>query len=160
MPSGMGKDVLMEQIQLDENTVYAGRPTTQERSASANVYSLYTAIEPYGLRRVISEYGGLLSLPRGWDGHGGRPIAVDTFLFGIDMLRRTLREEGPVPPQIVPLSYGGIQIEWHSTRGDLEVEIAKPYQFSGEFEDLATREVTEFSGRSDFSQISELIKRL
>lgn len=58
----------------------------------------------------------LAALPENWDSHGGRPIDRDV----LDLLALLLTE----PAQPVPLSSGGVQLEWHNGMWDVEIELA------------------------------------
>ena len=76
---------------------------------------------PSWLLSTVDRIRELVMLPVGWDGHDGRPVDIDLAAFAVQFLLQMLEPDGPAP-QIVPLSYGGIQLEWHEQGIDLDVE--------------------------------------
>lgn len=56
----------------------------------------------------------LLRLPDGWDGYGAPPIRPEIAALATVLL---------TPPSIVPMSDGGIQLEWHIYSIDFEMSI-------------------------------------
>jgi hypothetical protein len=73
-------------------------------------------------RQMAEELSELAELPENWNGYGSprlQPAAISeaSNLIGIlEVLHM------PVP-QFVPVSGGGIQLEWHNNKCELEVEI-------------------------------------
>ncbi|MDH4224622.1 MAG: hypothetical protein OEW12_03135 [Deltaproteobacteria bacterium] len=114
-------------------------------------------ILPQKLREKINI---ILGLKENWDGHMGKPIHPESILFGLRLMMTVQSGISPVMPQIVPASYGGVQIEWHSKKGDLEVEIIKPFDFEVFYENAETNEFIELEGKNDFTKIKELLARL
>lgn len=68
----------------------------------------------------------LCGLRAGWDGYNGRPIRFDTSYFTLQLLQRVCSPKTP-PPEIVPLSSGGLQVEWHHPHAEIELTIRAPY---------------------------------
>ena len=72
----------------------------------------------------------LLALPRDWDSYGSSPPsevavkAAGSLILDIDL-------EYVVSPRIVPVSGGGVQLEWRVGSRELEIEIS--YEGSAEF---------------------------
>jgi hypothetical protein len=67
----------------------------------------------------------LCRLPHGWDGHDGKPANPDTVVFAANIIAGLMRPRVPMP-SVMPLSYGGVQIEWHRNNWDVEIEIIAP----------------------------------
>lgn len=71
----------------------------------------------------------LSRLPDDWDGFGSRPPserAIQTAGRVIGLVHRAFQlvsPEAAVPLAIVPVSGGGVQVEWRGISGDVEVEI-------------------------------------
>jgi hypothetical protein len=69
----------------------------------------------------MRQFADLLRLPPDWDGYGANVIdpqpLVAAYRFSVDFLRIN----SPAP-QVVPLSSGGVQLEWHREDVDLEIE--------------------------------------
>src|SRR5271155_4408193 len=62
--------------------------------------------------RAISRLTAICHLPIGWDGHSGKPTDRDTAYFAAAILATMMHPSIPMPG-ILPLSYGGVQFEWH-----------------------------------------------
>lgn len=107
-------------------------------------------------RDRISE---LVQLPWGWDGHDGCPVKIDIAKFAIRILLQVLESDSPAP-QIVPLSGGGAQLEWHQNGIDLEIEIDAPNQVFVSFEDLESGIGFERSFSTDYGDLVPIIRRL
>lgn len=101
----------------------------------------------------------IVQLPWGWDGHDGCPVKIDIAKFAIRFLLQVLAPESPAP-QIVPLSGGGIQLEWHQNGVDLEIEIDAPNQVFVSFEDLESGMEFERSFSTDYGDLAPILRRL
>jgi hypothetical protein len=68
----------------------------------------------------------LRKLPRGWDGPRSLPIDNSLLNRVTALIRESLSPLGndALAPFIVPLPNGGVQVEWHTARGELEFELA------------------------------------
>lgn len=115
---------------------------------------------PAGLSEAITRIADLMRLPANWDGHGGHPVSRDAGVFAYSLVEAVFSTGCGAQAQIVPLAYGGVQIEWHTLKGDLEVEVERPCRFFGYFEDADTGESEEFSGCTDFARIEYFLDRL
>jgi hypothetical protein len=78
---------------------------------------------------VMDQINGLLALPPNWDSYGAPRIDPHIGVAAAGLLSRTMKDDTPLPA-IVPLSTGGLQIEWHEAGIDLEVEIESPSHFA------------------------------
>ena len=70
---------------------------------------------------IEAEIAKLVTLPQGWDGYDGLPVQAGV----AERARRLLKEimgYTPIIPAVVPLSDGGLQLEWFV--GAYEVEVA------------------------------------
>lgn len=64
----------------------------------------------------------LLTLPANWDTYGALPIELSVVNQASQLMSEILELEDPAP-WVVPMSNGGIQLEWHENGADLEIEI-------------------------------------
>jgi hypothetical protein len=93
-------------------------------SGSANAAALSDPLEsavPAWLNPTIQSFEDLLQLPPNWDGYGAAQIQeliVDT---AYRLLREVMDNDAPTP-SVVPLSDGGVQLEWHRHGRNLEIE--------------------------------------
>lgn len=67
----------------------------------------------------IRKLRSLLRLEPGWDSYGARPISTHAVETALAFLAQTAGGPGP---SIVPTVRGGIQLEWHNGRIDVEIE--------------------------------------
>ncbi len=71
-------------------------------------------------RPVVERLEELTRLPRNWDSYGGVAVTSASASEALWFLARLL-EPGSIAPWVVPLSDGGVQLEWHT--GNLDVEV-------------------------------------
>lgn len=72
---------------------------------------------------AVTRLQELQQLRPGWDSYGGSPISAVAIENSLTILIAALAKGAPVPA-IVPTSTGGVQLEWHNSRCDLELEIS------------------------------------
>jgi hypothetical protein len=101
----------------------------------------------------------LVSINHGWDGYAGRPVTIQAAQFAMAVLSEVMRHDVPLP-SIVPLSYGGIQLEWHRKGWDLELEIESAGRLTAYVRDLRNNveSVTDFG--ADLSALSGLVSNV
>jgi hypothetical protein len=75
---------------------------------------------------VVNSLCRFLELPNGWDSYNGRPLRHDTGMFTLQLLNSVLLASTPTP-HVVPIADGGVQVEWHQNRLDIELYISAPY---------------------------------
>ncbi len=127
---------------------------------SADASALSAPAEPQWLRPTIDRMNRLIRLPEDWDRHDGQGVRHDTAFFAIQILLQTLDSEAPIP-FISPLSYGGIQIEWHEKGIDLEIEVVAPNKVIVNFQDSRTGMSDEdVTLSSNFGYLEDVISQL
>lgn len=98
------------------------------------------AREPEWLPQIQVRLIDLLKLPERWDGHDGKPVNTETMVFALQFLAQELDASTPAP-WLVPLSYGGVQAEWHEKELDLEIEFIAPNKIHAFYEDHRSGQV-------------------
>ena len=83
--------------------------------------AVFDVVEPDWLRDFQVRLSEVISLPIGWDGYRGRPTSLHAVVTALTFLWSAITRETPAP-SVVPLSDGGIQLEWHQKGWDLELE--------------------------------------
>lgn len=104
------------------------RLLTQSRAATgrrAPMSITFSSDVPRGERRIL-EYivealDYLRGLPDNWDGDGADPVTDTACLAAVEFLAAIV-DSDTVPPYVVPLATGGVQLEWLIAAHDLEVE--------------------------------------
>ncbi len=109
---------------------------------------------------VVARLSELLSLVDGWDGHTGRSIAKRAVRDAYYFMQETMGDRVPAP-QIVPLSNGRLQLEWHERSLDLEIEVLAPTRAYVSFHDR-TGGLADIDGEfdTDLRRVVELFQRL
>jgi hypothetical protein len=109
---------------------------------------------------TLAAFQRLLALPENWDAHGGKRIRPENVQFAYQLLAQTLHPDTPAP-QVVPLSHGGLQLEWHQKGIDLEVEVIRPNEVYASFEDhRITGRDFDVALTVEFSVLAEPIRLL
>jgi hypothetical protein len=74
------------------------------------------------LSSALDDVARLAALPPDWDGYGSPQLGATEREHAIQLLA-SIDHQGIPAPNIVPISGGGIQIEWQHNRRELELEI-------------------------------------
>ncbi|MBV8193882.1 MAG: hypothetical protein JOY64_29445 [Alphaproteobacteria bacterium] len=101
--------------------------------------------EPKWPREVLSKLTSLLKLTDGWDSYGARAPSWDAAMFALAVLDSVMQPSTP-SPSVVPTSSGGVQLEWHVNKMDLEIHVEGPYAGDYWWRD-------HVSGKEDFGDI-------
>ncbi len=105
-------------------------PIQKKESLQPNSY--YT--EPW-INEFITSIEKLINLPANWDSYGANRTSIPIIKYAFSLLSAILDNNSPIP-SIVPTNTGGIQLEWHTKKGDLEIQILRPGEFSVYFENM------------------------
>lgn len=88
-----------------------------------SVIKIRAATETAWLRPVIEDLGSLSRLKENWDTYGAPRINDGCIKDALSLLKEVQGDSSPAP-SCVPTSEGGIQLEWHRSSIDLEIEIS------------------------------------
>lgn len=82
------------------------------------------AVEILTSRRpvVAAKLEELAALPVGWNGERSAVISREAITRALTLLEAVITDQTPAP-NVVPLSTGGVQVEWHTGGFDLELEV-------------------------------------
>ncbi len=92
------------------------RPDVRQQAAYAS-----DAPFPAWLRPAMQACTDLLQLPQNWDGYGAVQIREQLAQQALVVLVEVMENDSPAP-SVVPLSDGGVQLEWHRGGKNLEIE--------------------------------------
>lgn len=108
---------------------------------------------PPWLTDVLHRLDDLATLQHNWDSYGSPPPSLELMANALALVQRAERLLGcwrpqeyaiPIPtPSIVPLSGGGIQIEWQTPMKELELEFFENRHAAALAVDIATGKTTE-----------------
>lgn len=112
-------------------------------------------------KRVVEDrLQKLLEYSDGWDGYDAKPPRRSAIVFAREILASVMTPRLPAP-SIVPLSGGGIQLEWHVSGLDIELTIYRPYdaELSVEFSD-GREPIEEERLTINFERLGSLLSEL
>jgi hypothetical protein len=101
----------------------------------------------------------LLKLASNWNSYGAQPIKPEVVRAASDLLREIVQQQTP-QPTVVPTVRGGVQLEWHTSAVDLEVEIIPPLQVHVFYRGSLERSEWELESEPDFARLIEIVARL
>jgi hypothetical protein len=127
-----------------------------------NYYKLTTdtPLELEWLDATVKGLGSTLRLDNGWDTYNAAPVSPSSVQRALAFLFRFLEPSSPTP-SVVPLSDGGVQMEWH--RGGLDIEVTfSPREVPELYvRDLETGDEWEGDATTDLiEQVRPLLARL
>ena len=113
--------------------------------------------EPAWLYQVLDRLKHLSLLGENWDSYNGQSPSDESIFGALVVISRVLSPESRVPA-IVPLSEGGIQIEWHGDGEELEIHVHSDGRISAFRFDEQAGEAYEVDdvGASDLSRLLAL----
>jgi len=88
-----------------------------------------------------------LTLPPNWDSYGGGPVDVEVIHAAMNCMNSVLAPQSPAP-RVVPLSSGGVQLEWHRKGIDLEIVFQRDEQASFYYRNRTTGDEGDYELRS------------
>ena len=108
---------------------------------------------------LIQGFVDLLTLPPNWDSYGAGPIDPGLVREALNFMNDLL---GPssLAPRVMPLSSGGLQLEWHRKPIDLEVVFDRGEEPFFYFRNRATAEETEQTLPENSRLLRAIIDRL
>lgn len=113
---------------------------------------------PKWLEMVTGRLNELLTLQAGWDTYEATRIRPENAARALRFLARVMQPD-TAPPSLVPMSNGGIQLEWHRSGLDVEVTFAGAADDGLYFNDPDQALEWEGPGEVGFSEL-DLSRRL
>ncbi|HEY6323894.1 MAG TPA: hypothetical protein VJA16_20310 [Thermoanaerobaculia bacterium] len=80
---------------------------------------------PSWMPDAVHDLEQLSILGHNWDSYRARPILPDNIVTALEVLLTLVKKDTP-RPYVVPTVIGGVQLEWHTLRADLEIEVVAP----------------------------------
>jgi len=108
---------------------------------------------------LMQGFVDLLTLPNNWNSYGAGPIDSALIHEAMEFMNNLLGPSNPAP-RMVPLSSGGLQIEWHRKGIDLEVVFdsgEEPYFY---YRNRMNGEESEHTLRENIHLLSSIINNL
>jgi hypothetical protein len=114
---------------------------------------------PAWLQSTVRRLEYLLRLPDDWDSHDA--VHVDPRAAGqvVRLLAATMRPDTP-PPTIVPTPRGGVQLEWHYSDVDLEIEVPPAGALHVAYENTVEQQDWEADLRFDLTRLVQALAAL
>lgn len=137
LPDGLTRPMVIAAGESPKVTIRKrGSEISVEIQASGPSSRLFT--------QCVEAIAALLSLPPGWNSYSAKPIAAENAICAIHLVWDLL-QAGVAAPLTVPRVRGGLQLEWHTEGGDVEVYIDSPDRISFFAEHAASGESIEAS---------------
>ncbi len=114
---------------------------------------------PAWVAPTVDALGSLLELDAEWDSYGGHAVDPNCVRAALKLAFDVLQDDSP-SPSVVPTSQGGVQLEWHTSGVDLEIEVVSPTRLYGYFEDQRARATWEKDLTFDRGPLVEAIASL
>ena len=102
----------------------------------SNIWSISVSGPVSWISEAVDSLNSLLALEENWDSYGARKVSLETALSTIVLLNSVMDDRTP-PPSIVPTPSGNIQLEWHRSKIDLEVEVTSSKTYFISYEDIS-----------------------
>lgn len=115
--------------------------------------------EPTWFNPTLEALFQLLWLPEGWNHHRGKQICPRAVLAAVTLLAQTMRSDSP-PPLVVPTAPGGVQLEWHRNRVDLEITICPLGRMEASYENLDAGYEWDEVLATDFARLTNAIDEI
>jgi hypothetical protein len=110
---------------------------------------------------ILQGFANLLTLEPNWDGENGKPIAPALVGSALKFVDRISMVDFRLPaPSIVPISDGGLQIEWHRGGKDFEIEFSPDRSIRYYYYDSSTGSEQEGLVAHDLSPVQQLLQNL
>jgi len=109
--------------------------------------------------RAAERLHSLTQLPIGWDGYRAKPVSKENAIFAMFVLESFMDSNQPIP-DIVPGINGDLQIEWHTLKGDLEVQVLKPNSVEVWLAEAGDAKGTETQLTNDFRELSRWLSQI
>lgn len=103
--------------------------------------------------------GHLMDLAPNWNSYGAKEVTPQAAQETVMVLSQVMFPE-TIPPAMVPMASGGVQLEWHDKGIDLEIYIAADGSVTASVEDSSTGIEWEGALDSDDGQIARALKKL
>lgn len=77
------------------------------------------------IAKLTARLQELINLNLGWDGYLGQPVQYVNAIFAQKVIERVCGNNN-IEPSLVPGASGDLQIEWHTLKGDIELDVLAP----------------------------------
>ena len=148
-------------LTLDYGTTVGGRWATQLFNAGAtSATEIIEPVEEPWRSTVEARLKKLATYKNGWDGYQSPPPHPSVVAYARSVLNSVMQFDTP-PPAIVPMSEGGLQLEWHREGYDIELAIYSTVDVELSIEFPDDREsVEEKPLKLSFFELSEVLEQL
>lgn len=87
-----------------------------------SIYFRGTTVLPKWFEVARDALVAILALPAGWNSYAAKAIDFSAVTSAVEVLLGVMDEKTPLPT-VVPVSSGGVLLEWHTMNADLEVRV-------------------------------------
>lgn len=108
---------------------------------------------------LSKRFDDLCALRKGWDGYRGQPVSFACARFAATILEH-LYTDGLPAPSLVPGSDGTLQIEWHRSQYDIELDVLAPNKVVAYRYDHLIDQEDEFDIANDFTIVNRWLREM
>ncbi len=124
------------QRELSQACLTLREPEKKKEIVESNNWSISVSGLISWISEAVDSLNSLLALEENWDSYGARKVSPEAAFAAIILLHHVMDDQTP-PPLIVPTPSGNIQLEWHRSEIDLEVEVTPSKTFFISYEDIS-----------------------
>lgn len=128
----------------------------------ANVVLVFQGkgLKPNWVEEVAPKLRELISLPENWDSYGAKPINPNAAESALKLLSSIMATYAVATPALIPRNRGGLQLEWNSSRLDLEIKIDADGTCRAYCQDYESDQESVFAIAHDYSNLQPLVSKL
>ena len=150
--------------ELNQSSLSLREMKDSEKYPGRTILVKGSRLPPPWVTKAIDLLNTLLALDEDWDSYGARKVSMESASTAIKILLYIMEDDTPLP-SIVPKTSGNVQLEWHRSGIDLEVEVTPSGKFSMFYEDERDNCENEFLACSDrnlqllFNYVDQITQR-
>ena len=124
------------QRELSQACLTLGEPQKKKEFAEPNFLFISVSGPVSWISEAVDSLNSLLALEENWDSYGARKVGPEAAFAAIVLLHHVMDDRTPAP-SIIPTPSGNIQLEWHRSKIDLEVEVTPSKTYFISYEDIS-----------------------
>ena len=124
------------QRELSKASLTLWEPEEKKEFPIANTLSIWVSSPTSWILEAVDSLNSLLALEENWDSYCARKASPEAAFAAITLLHHVMDEQTPAP-SIIPTPSGNIQLEWHRSEIDLEVEVTSSKTYFISYEDIS-----------------------
>ena len=134
------------------NDLTSSRGFKPQIVSSINPQYLISQLSHDWIGILNARFEELIRLNKGWDGYQGQPVLYPNAVFAQKIIEKVCGNNN-IMPSIVPGASGDLQIEWHTLKGDVELDVLGPYNVRAYYSNEDSGIETEIPLTNEFATV-------